>query len=236
MTEEEKLIALKAMVGGSDSDEVLSTYLKLAGRKIINRAYPYDSSVTEVPAQYDTLQCEIAAYMLNKRGAEGQTSHSENGISRSYENADIPSSMLKVVNKGSERENRSAPPSYSEIFLAKFPYYLSIGMTEEQYWDRDSTLVKSYRKAEELRKERVNQEMWLQGMYIYDAISRLSPILRAFAKKGTKAQPYVEEAYPINKKTVEEAELKKEKAKSEKGLRYMQAYMVQANKQLQERK
>ncbi len=24
--------------------------------------------------------------------------------------------------------------------------------------------------------------MWLQGMYIYDAISRLSPILRAFAK------------------------------------------------------
>ena len=39
MTEEEKLIALKAMVGGSDSDEVLSTYLKLAGRKIINRAY-----------------------------------------------------------------------------------------------------------------------------------------------------------------------------------------------------
>ena len=73
MTEEEKLIALKAMVGGSDSDEVLSTYLKLAGRKIINRAYPYDFSVTEVPAQYDTLQCEIAAYMLNKRGAEGQT-------------------------------------------------------------------------------------------------------------------------------------------------------------------
>ena len=97
MTEEEKLIALKAMVGGSDSDEVLSTYLKLAGRKIINRAYPYDSSVTEVPAQYDTLQCEIAAYMLNKRGAEGQTSHTENGITRQYENADVPYSMLKSV-------------------------------------------------------------------------------------------------------------------------------------------
>lgn len=97
MTDEEKLIALKAIVGGSDGDEVLSTYLKLAGRKIINRAYPYDSSVTEVPTQYDTLQCEIAAYMLNKRGAEGQTSHSENGITRAYENADIPSSMLKEI-------------------------------------------------------------------------------------------------------------------------------------------
>lgn len=97
MNEEEKLIALRAMVGGYDTDEVLSTYLKLAGRKIIARAFPYNPSVTEVPVQYDTLQCEIAAYMLNKRGAEGQTSHSENGISRSYENADVPASMLKVV-------------------------------------------------------------------------------------------------------------------------------------------
>lgn len=97
MTEDEKLIILKAMVGDSDSDEVLSAYLKLAGRKIIARAYPYDPHVTDVPAQYDTLQCEIAAYMLNKRGAEGQTSHTENGITRQYENADVPSSMLKAV-------------------------------------------------------------------------------------------------------------------------------------------
>lgn len=97
MTNEEKVNTLKAIVGSSDSDEVLSTYLLLAGKKIIARAFPFDPDVTEVPARYDTLQCEIAAYMLNKRGAEGQTSHSENGISRSYENADIPASMLKVV-------------------------------------------------------------------------------------------------------------------------------------------
>lgn len=97
MTDAEKLAALKAMVGDSDTDEVLSTYLKLSGNKIITKAFPYDDTVTEVPAKYDYLQVEIAAYMLNKRGAEGQTSHSENGISRSYENADIPSSMLKVV-------------------------------------------------------------------------------------------------------------------------------------------
>lgn len=97
MTEEEKLTYLRVMVGNSDTDEVLSTYLLVAGKKIIARAYPYDNTVTEVPAQYDTLQCEIAAYLLNKRGAEGQTSHSENGITRYYENADIPSSMLKVI-------------------------------------------------------------------------------------------------------------------------------------------
>lgn len=97
MTQDEKLTALKAMVGSSDSDEVLSTYLTFAGSKIIAKAYPYQNDISEVPAQYAHLQVEIAAYMLNKRGAEGQTSHSENGVSRSYENGDVPSSMLKSV-------------------------------------------------------------------------------------------------------------------------------------------
>jgi len=97
MTEDEKLTALRAMIGGSDTDDVLSTYLLIAGKKIIARAYPFDNTVTDVPTEYETLQLEIAAYLLNKRGAEGQTSHSENGISRSYENADVPSSMLKAI-------------------------------------------------------------------------------------------------------------------------------------------
>lgn len=97
MTHDEKLVALKAMVGSSDTDEVLSTYLNLAGSKILAKTYPYNPEITEVPAQYDCLQVEIAAYLLNKRGAEGQTSHSENGVSRTYENADVPSSMLKAV-------------------------------------------------------------------------------------------------------------------------------------------
>lgn len=97
MTELEKITALKAIVGVADTDEVLSAYLSLAGQKIIAKAYPYKNDMVEVPAQYAYLQVEIAAYMLNKRGAEGQTSHSENGISRSYENADVPESMLKTI-------------------------------------------------------------------------------------------------------------------------------------------
>lgn len=97
MTEEEKIVMLKNMVEDPDSDEVLSTYLKLAGRKIVLKAFPYDTSVVDVPPQYDLLQCEIAAYMLNKRGAEGQTQHTENGIARQYENADVPESMLAVI-------------------------------------------------------------------------------------------------------------------------------------------
>ena len=101
MTEVEKLSLLRVMVGqpneGDWSDDVLLSYLNIAGRKIINRAYPYDDSVEDVPRRYGYLQCDIANYLLNKRGAEGQTAHSENGVSRSYEAADVPESMLKEV-------------------------------------------------------------------------------------------------------------------------------------------
>lgn len=101
MTEVEKLSMLRVMVGqpneGDWSDDVLISYLNIAGRKILNRAYPYDDTVTEVPRRYGYLQCDIAAYLLNKRGAEGQIAHSENGISRSYASADVPESMLSEV-------------------------------------------------------------------------------------------------------------------------------------------
>lgn len=97
MTNEEKIAALRNIVGDCDSDEVLSTYLTLAGQKIITKAYPYRTDVEEVPSQYEYLQIEIAAYMMNKRGAEGQVTHTENGIQRQYENADVPYSMLKTI-------------------------------------------------------------------------------------------------------------------------------------------
>lgn len=97
MVQSEKLKLLKALVGESDTEDVLLAYLDIAGRKIINRAYPYDPEVTEVPVRYAFLQCEIAAYLLNKRGAEGQVGHSENGISRTYGSADVPEDMLKAI-------------------------------------------------------------------------------------------------------------------------------------------
>lgn len=100
MTNEEKLTMLRVMVEADSedwTDEILLTYLNISGQKIINKAYPYNNTINTVPTRYEMLQCEIAAYLLNKRGAEGEISHSENGISRSYENADVPKSMLDVV-------------------------------------------------------------------------------------------------------------------------------------------
>ncbi len=102
MTDTEKLNLCRVMLDknadeSSWSDDVLSVYIKIAGRKIIAKAYPYEKDVTEVPDKYSELQCEIAVYLLNKRGAEGELTHSENGISRTYENADVPKSMLNSI-------------------------------------------------------------------------------------------------------------------------------------------
>lgn len=96
MTDTEKLTMLKAMTGEKD-ESVLSTYLSIAGNKVLKRAYPFDPTVTAVPDQYAHIQVEIAVYLLNKRGAEGQTAHSENGISRSYEDGDVPPTLLRDI-------------------------------------------------------------------------------------------------------------------------------------------
>lgn len=96
MTDVEKLVMLKSLTSERD-ESVLSTYLAIAGNKVCRKAYPFDPTVTEVPAQYGYVQVEIAVYLLNKRGAEGQTSHSENGISRGYEDGDIPPTLMREI-------------------------------------------------------------------------------------------------------------------------------------------
>lgn len=96
MTDAEKLKMVKAMTGETD-ESVLSTYLSIAGNKVCRKAYPFNPTVTTVPDQYAHIQVEIAVYLLNKRGAEGQTAHSENGISRSYEDGDVPPTLLRDI-------------------------------------------------------------------------------------------------------------------------------------------
>lgn len=96
MTEIEKLHALKAMTG-EENEELLFTYLAIAGNKIIRRAYPFGDGTEDVPAKYEYVQLEIAVYLLNKRGAEGETAHSENGISRTYSGGDVPLELLREV-------------------------------------------------------------------------------------------------------------------------------------------
>lgn len=94
-----KLDKLRLMVGANESeDNLLLIYLTDAESAILNRLYPMEEELNyTLPARYESRVIEIADYLYNKRGAEGETSHNENGISRSYENGSIPESMLSDI-------------------------------------------------------------------------------------------------------------------------------------------
>lgn len=92
MTDSEKLEMLRALVGSSTlSDDTLSVYLKIAGEKVLRRCYPYAASTQQytVPERYETIQVELAVNEVLKRGAQGQSSFSDNGVSRVYESEDV---------------------------------------------------------------------------------------------------------------------------------------------------
>ena len=101
-----------------------------------------------------------------------------------------------------------------EVFEQLCPYYMSIGMSYDEFWNQDVSRVKAYRKAYELREKRRNQELWLQGMYVYEALCDASPLFRFTMKKGSiQPEPYVKEPYPITTAEVREREERKAREK-----------------------
>ena len=106
-------------------------------------------------------------------------------------------------------------------------------MTYDQFWNDDASLVIYYRKANELAIERKNQELWLQGMYIYDALCDVAPILHSMAKTGTKARPYPEQPYTITEAQRKREREEQERRVAEKGKMFMEMLMRQNNKQLE---
>lgn len=87
---------IKTMVGDKYYD-LIPTYAKLARNKVLNHLFPFNTDVTweDVPDRYLVQACEIAAYLIGKIGAEGETKHAENGTDRTYEAASVPPSMFQ---------------------------------------------------------------------------------------------------------------------------------------------
>ena len=140
------------------------------------------------------------------------------------------------ADEGSELGQPSAPHfTYTERFYEAFPYYLSIGMSAEQYWNGDPSLARYYRKAEEIRNEKRNKELWLQGIYFYEALCDASPLFRSLSKKGTRAQPYPDHPYALTDKDAEAEKERKAKNVSSKGKSYMMAMMASTNKRFAEK-
>lgn len=86
MTSAEKRAALAASLApDTDTDEVLDNVLADAEALVLNRMYPFGyPDGTVVPARYERIQIQLAVELYSRRGAEGQTGHSENGITRNW--------------------------------------------------------------------------------------------------------------------------------------------------------
>lgn len=107
MIREEKLARLKAIVNEpSLSAETLGVYLDMAEEKILNRLYPMQDTskvnasgelIYRIPSKYDSLCVELASRYVFRRGFEGQTGSSENGISRTYGSANDEDLLKEVV-------------------------------------------------------------------------------------------------------------------------------------------
>ena len=86
MTDDQKVELMATMIGCPCQGDVYDVYLELANEKILNRCYPYGipEGQTRVDRKYEYLQIELAIYLYNQRGGEGQETHIENGVTRKW--------------------------------------------------------------------------------------------------------------------------------------------------------
>lgn len=92
-----QLERLKIRITEKVDDKELEDILESAKAVILSRRFPFGEQPTEIEDKYNDLQIRIAVEMFNKRGAEGETAHSENGVSRSYASASVSEDLLKEI-------------------------------------------------------------------------------------------------------------------------------------------
>ena len=92
-----QLERLKIRITENVTDIELEDILESAKAVILSRRFPFGEQPAEIEDRYKDLQIRIAVEMFNKRGAEGETAHSENGVSRSYASANVSEDLLKEI-------------------------------------------------------------------------------------------------------------------------------------------
>lgn len=108
---------------------------------------------------------------------------------------------------GESIEDSSSPKkTLEEYFEEALPYFMAIGMSYDEFWYKSPKLAKHYLKAHEIRQKQESERLWLQGYYTYIALCSVSPVLHAFAKKGTKPLDYPKKPINLTKEEIEKDE------------------------------
>ena len=93
-----QLERLKIRITGNDiEDKELEDILESAKAVILSRRFPFGEYPQDIEPKYKDLQIRIAVEMFNKIGAEGETAHSENGVSRTYSSGSVSEELLREI-------------------------------------------------------------------------------------------------------------------------------------------
>jgi hypothetical protein len=104
---------------------------------------------------------------------------------------------------------------------------MSIGMTYDEFWNQDVAMVRAYRKSYELKRRQQNEALWMQGLYVRDAL--LATVGNMFADKSSQKNEYPAEPYPVTVEQVAEkkaAENRKMEERMKADLMAMAARMI----------
>lgn len=100
MTVEEKITRVQTLLGADEeaTNELIAVYLDDAKAAILNRRYPFGiPESTEVPREYESLQCRLAQRYFLRRGAEGEQIHNEDGVHRHYGSVQDEDLLMEVI-------------------------------------------------------------------------------------------------------------------------------------------
>ena len=125
-------------------------------------------------------------------------------------------------------EITSPQKTFTEIFDEMFPIYLAMGMTWTQFWIDEPELAVAYRKSETIKRRRKNEELWLEGIYVAEA---LSATVGNMFSKGQKHQ-YPAEPFPITADEQQERREREERNRMERMKAAFIARSLQMNTKL----
>jgi hypothetical protein len=84
-------------------------------------------------------------------------------------------------------------------------------MSYNEFWFDEPEIAKAYRRADEVRKKRINEELWLNGIYMAEALA--STVGNMFSKSKHE---YPSEPKPITRAEVEERQEREAKLRMER--------------------
>lgn len=99
MTDAEKISTVQTLVENDEAatDALVTVYLSQAESSILERRYPFGIPTEYDISQYDMMQCELASRYFLRRGGQGEISHSENGVNRTYQSVNDEDILRKVI-------------------------------------------------------------------------------------------------------------------------------------------